>query len=91
MNDPRCQPRLALVPLAEREATPDRLADLLECLADVVAVTADRRLNLARITHSDDPRVRAAIADLARLEGDLRSVSVEAASVHQRLIHEHLL
>jgi hypothetical protein len=79
------------VQIAEREHRPDRLAELLECLADLLVETRKQRAEIARDRDSDDPRVPEAIGRLAELEGSLGDLAVEAASVHQLLQHVHLI
>ena len=91
MTETECQPLMTLVPPSERETRPDRLAELLECLADLVVETERCRAALEHLPTRADERVRTSIADLERLQIDLHDVSVEAASVHQRLLRERLM
>lgn len=90
MTDPACRPLGTLAPIAEPER-PDRLAELLECLADLLVEARRQRLTIAEHCDSDDLRVRDAIARVAALERSLRDVGIEAASVHQLLEHVHLV
>jgi hypothetical protein len=78
-------------PIAEREERPDRFAELLECLADLLVETRRQREDIVQHRGTDDPRVRQAIARLAGVERSLGEVGVEAASVHQLLQHLRLI
>lgn len=91
MTQADCQPLSTLVLPSEREDRPDRLADLLECLADLVVETHRCRGLLEQLPGGSDVRVQTSITDLERLEHKLRAVGMEAASVHQRLVHERLI
>jgi hypothetical protein len=91
MTDPVCEPLESLSGALDREEQPDRLAELLECLADLVVDVRARRLALAQLERSDDGRVRRAIERLSEMEMHLASVSIEVASVHQELQREHLI
>jgi hypothetical protein len=86
-----CMPMRTFVPSVEREQRPDRLAELLECLADLLVETRKQRTEIAQQLDTDDPRAPEAIARLAEMERSLGDVAVEAASVHQRLQHLHLI
>jgi hypothetical protein len=79
------------VPIAEREQRPDRLAELLECMADLLVEARMQRVEIAQHRGSRDPRVREAIVRLFELERSLREVGVEAASVHQLLQHVRVI
>jgi hypothetical protein len=91
MSQPACQPLMTLVSPSDREERPDRLGELLECLADLVVETERCRAALASLPARSDERVRCSIVDLERLQVGLHDVSVEAAAVHQRLRRERLL
>jgi hypothetical protein len=78
-------------PRPKREQRPDRLAELLECLADLLVETRKQRRDIARLRDSDDPRVPEAIARLTDVQRSLGEVAVETASVHQLLQHVHLI
>jgi hypothetical protein len=78
-----CAPMWTLATVAECEQGPDRLAELLECMADLLVATRRQRVEIARELGSDDPRVREAVACLAELERSLEEVGVEAVSVHK--------
>jgi hypothetical protein len=79
------------VPRKEREHQPDRFVELLECLADLLVETGHQRETIAKLPDGGDPRVTEAAARMAVLEDGLRSISVEAATVHQLLQHVHLI
>jgi hypothetical protein len=91
MSDGGCTPVPALVPIAERERRPDRFAELLEHMADLLVEARRKRVEIARYRDSHDPRVRAAVARLSGLEHALGEVGVEAASVHQLLRRVRLI
>jgi hypothetical protein len=91
MTDPACRPLRTLAPNAEREQRPDRVAELLECMADLLVEARRQRVEIAQHRDSDDPRVRDAIARLTELEHSLAEVGVQAASVHQQLQHVRLI
>jgi hypothetical protein len=91
MSSPTCTPARTVVPLAERERRPDRFVELLECLADLIVETGHQREAIARLPDGGDPRVPETAARIAALEDGLRSVSIEAATVHQLLQHLHLI
>ncbi len=84
MTDATCMP-VRTIP--EREQRPDRFAELLECMADLLIETRGQRAHDRR---SDDSRVRDAITRLAELERSLGDVGAEATTVHQLLQHVHL-
>lgn len=81
--------RFYSVPIAERDQRPDRLGDLVGCMADLLVEVHRQSEELAQY-RGDDARVRGAIARLAQLDRSLGEVGVEAASVHRLLAHEHL-
>jgi hypothetical protein len=92
MTDATCVPLRALGLTAECAQTPDRLADLLQCMADLLVETAKQRTDLAQHQRdNDDPRVRDAIARLYELESSLAEVGAKAAAVHQQLQHVHVI
>jgi hypothetical protein len=91
MTDAACTPLRMLGPIAEREQRPDRFAELLECLADLLVETRRQREEISHDPGNDDPRVTETIARLAEMERSLEAVGIEAASVHQLLQHEHLI
>jgi len=88
MTDATCMP-LRTIP--EREQRPDRFAELLECMADLLIETRRQRVAIAHDRRSDDPRVRDAQTRVAELERSLGDVGAEAATVHQVLQHVHLI
>ena len=90
MTDAACRPLRTLAPITEPERF-DRLAELLECMADLLVEVRRERLAIAEHFDSDDLRVREAIARVAAFERSLGDVGVEAASVHQLLQHVHLV
>ncbi len=79
------------MPTAERDQRPDRVGELLECMADLLVETRRQRAEIAQDLGSDDPRVAEAIAHLNELERSLSEVAVQSASVHQLLQHVHLI
>jgi hypothetical protein len=91
MTDPHCEQVAALIPPRDRESRTDRLADLLECLADLSVEAHARRDELAGRACSDDARVQGSIAALDRLDRQLETVCAAATSVRPRLLHEHLI
>jgi hypothetical protein len=91
MTDARCMPLSRLGCSPERELRPDRFADLLECMADLLVEVRGQRIEMARHHGHDDPRVPRALARLAGLERSIEEVAVEAASVHQQLQHVHII
>ena len=91
MTGAACRPLRTLAPIAEREQRPDRFAELLECMADLLVETRRQRVEIAQHRGSEDQRVREAIARLTEMERSLEEVGVEAASVHQLLQHVHLI
>jgi hypothetical protein len=91
MTDAGCRPLRTFAPIADREHRPDRLAELLECMADLLVEARRQGVEIAQHRDSNDPRVREAIARLTGLERSLGEVGVEAASVHQLLQKVHLI
>jgi hypothetical protein len=91
MTDADCRPLTTLVPIAEREQRPDRLAELLECLADLRVEARKQQTQITRHRDSDDPRVPEALARVRELERSLAEVAAEAASAHRLLQHLHLI
>lgn len=91
MTRPVCTPLSPRPPIAEVEQRVDRLAELLECLADLLVETRRQRIEIIGPYGSEDPRARDAIARLTELEGLIGEVGTEAASVHQLLRHVHLV
>jgi hypothetical protein len=91
MTGAACRPLSTPAPIAECEQRPDRFAELLECMADLLVETRRQRVEIAQHRGSEDQRVREAIARLTEMERSLEEVGVEAASVHQLLQHVHLI
>lgn len=91
MTGAECTPLSYQAPTAELEHRTDRLAELLECMADLLVEARRQRADISRLTGSEDPRGREAIARLIGLERSIREVGAEAASVHQLLQHVHLV
>jgi hypothetical protein len=91
MTDAACRPLRTAAPIDEREQRPDRLAELLELMADLLVEVRAERAEIAQYRDSYDPRVLEAIARLAELEGSLGEVGIEAASVHQLLQRTRLI
>ena len=91
MTEAACRPLPAMGTIAEREQRPDRFAELLECLADMMVETRRQCIEMAPHDGSDDERVHEAIARLIELEHSLGEVGFKAASVHQALQHLRLI
>jgi hypothetical protein len=91
MSAAACIPLTPPVTITEREQRPDRFAELLESIADLLVETRRQQALIAPNCDSNDPRVREAIARLAEVARSLKEVAVEAASVHQQLQHVHLI
>jgi hypothetical protein len=91
MTAATCRPVTAPVPVLERELRPDRLGDLLECLADLLVETAEQRSAIERRAESPDGPTHDAVQRLMEVESALKRVGLEAATVHQLLQHEHLI
>jgi hypothetical protein len=91
MTTPNCTPSPVPVPFAERERHPDRLADLLECLADLLIEVGHQRAAVAQLADGAGPADREALERLAWLERAVKNMGIEAASIHQLLQHEQLI
>ena len=91
MTTATCTPTTQLVPAWEREHKPDRLGELLECLAGLLVETARQKAGIAQLPAGGDPRAAEAVARLIDLERNLREVSVEAATVHQLLMRTRVI
>jgi hypothetical protein len=91
MTTATCREIGTSVSAREREDRPDRLAELLECLADLVVETERQRAELAPLPDDADPSAREALARLGGLERTLQKVSMEAATVHQLLQQQRLI
>lgn len=87
------RPVLAPAAIAEREQRPDRIAGLLECMADLLVELRTQRAEITELQshRSDDPRAHMAIARLSELERSLAELGREAASVHRLLQHVRLI
>ena len=70
-----------LATVAECEQSRDRLAELSERIADLLAETPTQRVQIARDLGRADPRVRQRLTALAELERSLEELGVEAVSV----------
>jgi glyoxylase-like metal-dependent hydrolase (beta-lactamase superfamily II) len=90
MTAPACRPLQTPAPIAERER-PDRLAEILECMADLLVEARRERAEIVPYHGSEDPRVPEALSRLTELERSLREVGTEAAAVHQLLQHIRLI
>ncbi len=86
-----CRPLPLFAPVAEREDTPDRLVELLECLADLRIELGRPRAAIAERRDGNDPRVHDAIERVAALERSLQTVGGDAAAAHQWLRHVRLI
>jgi hypothetical protein len=91
MIDARCTPLGTVELIAERERRPDRFAELLECIADLLVEVRVQRMEMTQNPGPDDPRGQEAIARLAELERSIEEVGIEAASVHQQLQHVRMI
>lgn len=91
MTAATCRPVTAPVPVLERELRPDRLGDLLECLADLLVETAEQRSAIEQLADNEDGPARNAVQRLIEVESALKRVGLEAATVHQLLQREHLI
>ena len=92
MTSSTCTPISGHADIRERERRPDHLADLLECLADLVVETGQQRRAIEAL--ADDTALestRGGVRRLAALEAAVKQVGLEAAAVHQLLQHEHLI
>jgi hypothetical protein len=90
MTDPPCRPLMTLSPIDEPER-PDRLAEPLECMADLLVEARRPWLRIADYFYSDEPPMRDAIARVAAPERSLGNIGVDGASVHHLLQPVHLL
>jgi hypothetical protein len=68
---------------AELAQSPDRIADLVTRMVDLLVEVYGLPMGNAPCTAGDDPRLRAAITRLQRLEGSVEEPATEAKSVHQ--------
>jgi len=91
MTTATCTPSLAPVPLQERERRPDRLGDLLECLADLLIEVGQQRAAVAQLGDDQRPGGREALERLGWLERSVKGIGVEAAGIHQLLQREQLI
>ncbi len=91
MTTPNCTPSPVPASPLERERHPDRLADLLECLADLLIEVGHQRAAVAQLADGSGPASREALERLAWLERAVKGMGVEAASIHQLLQHEQLI
>lgn len=88
MIDTSCTPLAA--PSSELEQ-PDRLPELLACLADLLVETGRQRQVIAATHDPTDPRAHEAVRRFAAVQDSLSGVSAEVAAVHQALRHIHLI
>ena len=91
MTDAMCTPSSAPVSRVERERRPDRLGELLECLADLLVEVGQQRAAVANVTDGARPGAQEALERLGWLERAVKGIGVEAASIHQLLQHEQLV
>ena len=91
MTTATCKPSLTPISLRERERRPDRLGDLLECLADLLIEVGQQRAAVAQLADDARPGGREALQRLGWLERAVKGIAVEAASIHQLLQHEQLI
>ena len=91
MTDAACTPVRTLAPTAKREQRPDRFAELLACMADLLVETRRQHEEISQDPGTDDPRATEAITRLTEMERSLEAVGIEAASVHQVRHHVHLI
>jgi hypothetical protein len=91
MTAAACIPLSPPAPITEREQRPDRLGELLACMADLLVQMRSQQVEIAQYRDSNDPSVCEAITRLAEIERSLKAVGVDAASVHQQLQHVHLI
>jgi hypothetical protein len=90
MTDPPCRPLMTLSPI-DGPQRPDRLAEPLERMADLLVEARRPRLTIADYFYSDAPPMRDAIARAAAPEHSLGNVGIDRASVHQLFQPVHLL
>jgi len=86
-----CTPLPALGSTTERERSPDRFVELLDCLADLLVETRGERQRIQDANLGEDPRVSEAVRRLAVVESSLCDVATDAAGVHQQLQHLRLI
>jgi hypothetical protein len=91
MTTSTCTPISAPTHGPEQELRTDHLANLLECLADLVVETGQQRRAIEPLADRAGESPRDAIRRLTALEDALKKVGLEAAAVHQLLQHEHLI
>ena len=68
---------------AESHQSPDRIADLVTSIVDLVVELYRQPTGNAPSAAADDPRLRAAITRLRRLEGSLEELTAEATSARR--------
>jgi hypothetical protein len=68
---------------AEPDLPPDRIADLVTSIVDLVVELYRQPTGSAPSAAGDDPRLRAAITRLQRLEGSLGELTAEAPSAER--------
>jgi hypothetical protein len=91
MTTATCKPSLTPVSLQDRERRPDRLGDLLECLADLLIEVGQQRAAVAQLADDAGPDGREALERLGWFERAVKGIGVEAAGIHQLLQHEQLI
>ena len=91
MMDASCNQVAWPPPSAERDERPDRLGELLECLADLRVETARQREQVEAAHDRADPRAREAVRRLVEAERLLGQLSAQAAIAHQSLRHARLI
>jgi hypothetical protein len=82
-----CAAMWTLATVAECEQRPDRLAELSARAADLLIETRKQRATIIGDLGGDNPRVREALARLAKLELSLEELGAQAASVERLLQH----
>ena len=68
---------------AELPQSTDRIVDLVTRMVDLLVEVYGQPMENAPYTAGGDPRLRAAITRLQRLEGSSEQLTAEAASVHR--------
>jgi hypothetical protein len=91
MTTATCTPSSVPASSLERERHPDRLADLLECLADLLVGVGRQRETVAQLAGDRGPGAREALERLVWLEQAVKGTALEASSIHQLLQHERLI
>jgi hypothetical protein len=91
MTTATCKPSLTPVSLQDRERRPDRLGDLLECLADLLIEVGQQRAAVAELADGAGAAGRDALERLSWLERAIKGIGVEASNIHQLLQHEQLI